>query len=274
MKLPKYLTLNKQVGETPLEVLDEFKKNNHTYAAVPMAYAGRLDPLASGKLLVLVGDECKRADKYHNLDKEYTFEVLLGFSTDSQDLLGMAEVDEVLPQVSPTSEAIQDVASRLSGKQTFAYPAFSSKTVEGKPLFSWALEDRIDEIQIPTKDVHIYKLEHVLTRTVSKQELFSYITNKIESIKPVTEHTKALGNDFRRPDIRATYAEIQHHIKENQKFYILEFTCICSSGTYMRTLAHKIARELGYKGLASAIHRTNMGSYSKMGPFSFWSQKY
>lgn len=274
MKLPKFLMLNKEIGETPLEVLETFKKENHLYAAVRMSYAGRLDPLASGQLLVLVGEECKKQQKYIGLDKEYEFEVLVGMKTDTQDVLGVAEFGEVQPAAAPDEQQIKQAVSKLSGKRTISYPAFSSKTVSGKPLFKWALEGRLDEIELPTKDIQIFSLNYVDSKKVSSKELFTQISDKIESIKPVTEHQKALGNDFRRPEIRVRYTELAEQVEEGQDFYILKFRCICTSGTYMRTLAQDLAEELGYYGLAFSIHRTKMGRHMKLGPFGFWFKKF
>ena len=272
MKLPKYLILNKEIGETPLEVLDAFKAANHRYAAVPMSYAGRLDPLASGKLLVLVGEECKKQNKYMGLDKEYVFEVLLGMSTDTGDVLGMGELGDPLPVAAPLDKQINDAVKKLTGKRTIPYPPFSSKTVKGQPLFKYALEGTIDTIEIPTKDVEIFSIQHIGTQTLDNKDLFFQISQKIESIKPVTEHTKALGNDFRRPEIRVRYEELKSASEENKQFYILKFRAVCSSGTYMRTLAQDIARELGSVGLAFSIHRTKVGRFKTIGPISLWSK--
>jgi len=47
------LLLNKKEGETPLEALQAFRSKNKKYKGVKMTYAGRLDPMASGLLLVL-----------------------------------------------------------------------------------------------------------------------------------------------------------------------------------------------------------------------------
>ena len=273
-RLPNYLILNKEIGETPLEVLDEFKKNNHRYAAVPMAYAGRLDPLASGTLLILVGEECKKQKKYMGMDKEYEFEVLLGLETDTFDVLGIASKKDSMPESEPTSARLEAVLATLRGKQSFPYPAFSSKTVKGKSLFLWALEGKINEIEIPAKDVNVFELEHVSTKTINADNLFAEMSDKIESIKPVTQHTKALGNDFRRPEIRKRYAELREATSSDQDFYILKFRCVCSSGTYMRTLAHMIGGALGYSSLAYSIHRTKVGSFKKFGPIKFWSKQY
>ena len=48
--------LHKQLGETPNQRVMRFKVENPDYSSVSMTYAGRLDPLAEGLLLVLSGD--------------------------------------------------------------------------------------------------------------------------------------------------------------------------------------------------------------------------
>ena len=86
--MKKIILLNKKEGETPLERLELFRVKNKIYKNVKMTYAGRLDPMASGLLLILAGDETKNKEKYLILEKEYEFEVLFGFSTDTYDILG------------------------------------------------------------------------------------------------------------------------------------------------------------------------------------------
>jgi len=60
----KILKLYKNRGETPLECLNRFKSDNPEYKDEKMTYAGRLDPLAEGLLLILVGDECKNKPRH------------------------------------------------------------------------------------------------------------------------------------------------------------------------------------------------------------------
>ncbi len=76
---------------TPLELVDRFRERNLKYGGKKMSYPGRLDPMAEGVLLVLVGDENKKMDNYMKLDKEYVAEILIGLSTDSLDLLGVVD---------------------------------------------------------------------------------------------------------------------------------------------------------------------------------------
>ncbi|MCA9363758.1 hypothetical protein KC727_00880, partial [Candidatus Kaiserbacteria bacterium] len=87
--MQRYATIEKRIGETPLEAAERLRVTLGLSADIPLAYAGRLDPMASGKLLVLIGDECKKQEQYHTLDKEYTFEVLFGVRSDTADVLGI-----------------------------------------------------------------------------------------------------------------------------------------------------------------------------------------
>ena len=59
----KIILLNKKEGETPLEALEKFRLTNKKYKDVKMTYAGRLDPMATGLLLVLAGEETKNKEK-------------------------------------------------------------------------------------------------------------------------------------------------------------------------------------------------------------------
>ena len=251
----KKVTLNKKIGETPLEVIEKYKKKHPKYKNVKMAYAGRLDPMAEGKLLIIIGEECKNLKQYLNLDKEYVFEVLLGFKSDSQDVLGLAEARP--SGALPNKKDIKEALKKFTGHITLPYPIFSSKTVQGKQLFLWTLENRLNEIEIPTREVNVHKFKYLGQKKIKKEKLQKEIFKKINSIKEVTEESKLLGADFRRGEIRARWNELFAEVKSDQeKYQILKFKCQCSSGTYMRVLAEKISEELGEYGLAYSIKRT------------------
>ena len=49
--------VNKRAGQTPLDCINELKKNESNLLYLPLTYAGRLDPLAEGVLVILIGDE-------------------------------------------------------------------------------------------------------------------------------------------------------------------------------------------------------------------------
>ncbi len=257
--LPTYILLEKKVGETPLESLENWRKENQIEKDLSLAYAGRLDPLASGLLLVLIGEECKNQTNYHNLDKEYEFEVLFDVFSDSGDVLGLIEKTS---KNSTDLNLIKNNYTSLIGKIKFPYPIFSSKTVKGKPLHTWAVEGRLHEITVPEREAEIYQLEFISSEKMIGEEVYRKALEKINSIPPVTDLRKALGNDFRRTEVRKSWSEFLEK-NSDQDFLVVKFRCLCSSGTYMRTLADLIAKTVPTRGLAFSIHRTKVGHFNK-----------
>ncbi len=271
--MKKYVVLEKTVGQTPLECAELWRQANTEFTGVPLAYAGRLDPMASGKLLILIGDECKVQEKYHNLDKEYEFSVLFGVSSDTADVLGRLHWADTIPNI--TLSELQKISHQLVGEIELPYPHFSSKTVKGKPLHVWTLEGRLNEIEIPTKKSTIYKLKLIKLETKTRTQIYSEVSTKIESIKPVTDPSKALGNDFRRVDVRVDWKRFGQSGTLGDPFTIATFTCTASSGTYMRTLSEVIAKQVNATGLAYHIHRTTIGRYHPLPlGFSFWRKRF
>lgn len=268
--MKKYAVIEKSVGETPLQAIEKFRFKEKIGRDIPLAYAGRLDPMASGKLLVLIGSECKKQKEYHALDKKYQFDVLFGVKSDTGDILGMPMYKKT---ESISDKKITSAAKKYRGKVTFKYPVFSSKTVENKPLFLWALENRLDEIEIPTTESTIYSLTYKRSWEIEKNRLLEEITAKINSLPKVTETSKELGADFRRKDILHAWEKILTDTNTQETFHIAIFSCIASRGTYMRTLAEEIGKTLGIKSLAYSIHRKTIGKYQPLiCGIGFWKQ--
>ncbi len=269
--LPRHLSISKRLGETPLEAAERLRAVHGIPPNIPLAYAGRLDPMATGQLLILVGDECKVQERYHSLDKEYQFEVLLGISSDTHDVLGITKANT---PIKPSAREIHSVLKKLTGTITLPYPHFSSKTVKGKPLHTWTLEGRLDEIDIPTKTSKIYALKLCHIRTITTPELVRSVKEKIASIPEVTDPKKALGADFRRTDVLASWDTILKE-RRDDTYTTLSLTCTASSGTYMRTLASVIGEKLGTQALALSIHRSRIGKYIGIpGYGGFWLKIY
>jgi tRNA pseudouridine(55) synthase len=247
-KLEKVLKLDKKVGETPLECLERFRSDNPEYAKEKLTYAGRLDPLASGVLLVLVGEECKKKEKYLNLDKEYELTILFGFSTDSMDLLGMIEEQKNGALNALGNYQKKDFVDLLNKfEKTFKqkYPRFSSKTVNGKPLFEIAKEEGILDEDIPEKEVKIKKIEFQSFGFVSKKYIRDFALESIFKVK---------GN-FRQNMCWAKWEKTLENFSD-QNLPTLTIKVFCTSGTYMRSLAKAIGVEIGFPALALKIKRT------------------
>lgn len=278
----KVLIVNKKVGETPLEAIKQAKINNPELSHEPMTYAGRLDPLACGVLILLVGDECMKKDKYLALPKEYEVDVLFGFATDTYDVMG-----KVAKNTSPENELserssdlraplgqtisdssfsgfvslIQKILPKFTGRIKQHYPPYSSRTVKGKPLHEWAREGRLDEIEIPTHDVFVEKIEILKESQIIGGELLEKIKNDISKV----------SGDFRQSEILKIWEDnLGNKVRpksdsdarsEKEKYKIISLKISCGSGVYVRGIANDIGLRLGIPALALKIVRTKVGEY-------------
>ncbi|QSH39557.1 hypothetical protein JXR01_00915 [Candidatus Kaiserbacteria bacterium] len=263
--------VHKHVGETPLQAIEASRAERGIADGIPMAYAGRLDPMAEGKLLVLTGEKCKEIKKFWDLDKEYKISVVLGISSDSHDVLGRLSYS-ANPLKTIDAAEIKKAVKDFEGEYSWPYPVLSSKPVKGKPLFQWFLEDRLDEIEIPKSEGKIFNIELTNIRTATPKELKKRTLEKIHALAIVTDESKRLGRDFRRHEVIDSWNT--WYKTDAQPLQVLDITCTASSGTYMRTLAHELGERLGTGALALEINRTEVGKYAQFGPLKFWRKKY
>lgn len=241
------IIVNKKRGETPLECLERVRKEQKIDPKVPMTYAGRLDPMAEGVLIILVGEECKNKEKYLGFDKEYEVGILFGVATDTFDALGVigsVKTDDVVKN----NEKFVTFSSYV-GKHTQAYPAYSSKTVNGKQLHEYARAGELPD-EMPTKEVEIYSIEKVNEREITGKEISEQVIKDI----------KLVNGDFRQEEIIKGWEDFAKKYS-NKDFKIIKVKVRCSSGTYMRSLADRIGKEAGTGAIALLIKRISVGEY-------------
>jgi tRNA pseudouridine(55) synthase len=266
--MKRFVVLDKKIGQTPLEALTLWKVAHPEYVNVPATYAGRLDPLASGKLLVLLGNECKRKDAYTGLDKEYEVSVLLDISTDTGDTLGLPTYAQ--QSTVPAIAEIREALATEVGTRNHQYPAFSSRTVEGVPLFLHALQGTLATIERPSHAETIHAIRLVSMETVTKETLSRYVQEVLATVPRSDSPTKVIGSDFRQDEIRAAWLTLFESMP-GRNFTSIKIKVTCGSGAYMRTLAERIGQSLSTSAFAIGIHRTRIGAYRTIGPISFFS---
>lgn len=243
------LNLYKKMGETPRERLERLRTERPHYAHEVLSYAGRLDPMAEGVLLALVGSANKRRDAYLDLDKEYVLDIMFGFATDTYDILG--RVMDTGDAADITRDAVRKGLNEFRGHISQQYPPYSSKTVEGKSLFQWARANALSSIVMPSRQVHIYDITIEGMYKVSEPDLLAYIESNVSRVE----------GDFRQEDI--LYAWKRHLKKEGDRSFPCATVRIgCSSGTYVRSVAHGLGEQLGVPALALHILRTRVGEYT------------
>ena len=243
------VNLYKELGETPLERLERLRTQKPHFEHEILSYAGRLDPMAEGVMLCLVGSANSRRDEYLNMNKEYTLDVLFGFATDTYDILGKVRDSGAVDSLTPST--IKRAINEFRGKQAQEYPPYSSKTVEGKALFEWAREGLLDTIVVPSRSVNVYDIEITRLYKVKESQLLSYIESSVSKVT----------GDFRQEEVLRIW---KRHLMEKgtREFPAATITLACSSGTYARSIAHGLGAELGVPALALHILRTKVGDYT------------
>lgn len=252
--MKRRVVLWKKAGETPLAAVTRWKAAHPAYEGVPAAYAGRLDPMAEGKLLVLFGGECRRQAEYRRLDKEYEVEVLLGVGSDTGDALGIVRASA--EEARPDAAAVRRALAEEEGARMRPYPAYSSKPVGGKPLFMHALEGNLGNIEIPEHEERIHRIRLLGMSELSAEALRARVGAFLANAPKSDEPSKALGADFRIGAVRASWDEA---LAEPRRHVVLRIRVACGSGTYMRSLAGRIGETLGTAALALSITRTRIG---------------
>ncbi len=242
------LNLYKRLGETPRERLERLRLQKPQYQYEVLSYAGRLDPMAEGVLLCLVGAENSRHEAWLDLPKEYTLDILFGFSTDTYDILG--KVMRAGGEEKVTRTAVEKGLNEFRGMVSQEYPPFSSKTVEGKSLFQWARENALGSFALPRKTVTIYSIELTGMYKVKEPRLLSYIEESVAKVQ----------GDFRQDETMRIWHRNLRAAGERE-FPCASVTISCSSGTYARSIANGLGEQLGVPALALHILRTKVGEY-------------
>lgn len=246
----KVLNIYKPIGLTPFQLIQNLRLLKSEYKYIKIGFAGRLDPLAHGVMLLMVGDETKNRNKYLGLSKEYEFEVLYGLSSDTYDVMGILQSKLINKNPDNLQEQIKTYIKDKIGKNIQFYPPFSSKTVNGKPLFELAKKDKLKNIEIPSREIEIYKFEFLKFKKVEIGQIEKLVTTNINLVK----------GDFRQKEIIAKWNQF---FKKNSSkiFSIAKFRIHCSSGTYVRSLANEMGNIFNSGGIAISICRTRVGRY-------------
>jgi len=224
----------KKLGETPLQALKNFRKKMSFDASIKMTYSGRLDPLAEGYLYILSHEAVHLKDLYNQKNKKYTVEVLMGFRTDTHDLLGLITdgLDKGRQSYRNSEDLdtgaiyvqIQKYLDLHIGKISQQYPAYSSKPVQGRPLFQWAREGKLDEIDIPKHDVIVQK--NLLYQDIVAKEgirLLSDIKEKISLVQGDFRQQQILAKWETEIDVKSFYVIFKIELETGPGFYVRQY---------------------------------------------------
>jgi tRNA U55 pseudouridine synthase TruB len=200
----------KFIGETMNEVLDRFKLEYPN--AVKVSYAGRLDPLAFGTVIILTDEDTLTQNNYCNFDKEYKFKLIHGIQTDTYDILGL---------ITNESKEDNELVIPDVGSYDMYYPPYSSYKIKNKPLWYYTI-NKIAIDKKPMKKIKLIKLEKTNKIMYTGEELLAIIQEKINTVKKQT---------FRQIETLELYTK---SIVLDKQYVVSEFDIALSSGGFVR----------------------------------------
>ena len=238
--------INKPVGQTPLDALKALRKKMRIAPSAKLTYAGRLDPMASGVLLILKDASQDEREKMLALEKTYETKILFGISTDSWDLLGLPKKGKTLHL--PKAVIIKNL-KQYQLISPLPVPFYSSVPYRGKPLFEWARAGKITEKALPLRQMTIKNIKLMGMAKIPAKKLLKTIESSIGKIK----------GDFRQVKILKAWQKLL--LTKRDEFQIAKLKISCGSGAYIRSIAHNLGKKLKTGALVFGLKRLEVGEY-------------
>lgn len=146
------LAIYKEKGYTSRDVVNVLGKELGTKK---VGHTGTLDPMATGVLVVCVGQGLKLVELLTDHDKEYIAKIRLGIETDTLDITGNVLKEENVREYS--KEEVEEVLKKFVGEIKQMVPKYAAIKVNGKKLYEYARNG--EEVELPVRDVMIYDLK-------------------------------------------------------------------------------------------------------------------
>lgn len=153
------LLIDKPSGWTSFDVVAKVRgvmKQQTGQKKPKVGHTGTLDPLATGLLVLTLGNYCKRAQEFSKLDKVYEVTMKLGETSTTGDEEGQKTAGSAYE---PTSEEITNALATFTGEIMQTPPAFSAIKIDGKRAYALARAGKV--VRLEPRKVTIYDIADV-----------------------------------------------------------------------------------------------------------------
>ena len=208
-----------------------------------VGHAGTLDPLATGVLLVCIGNACKRAMEFQAGDKEYVAGVCFGATTPSYDM--EKDIDRTFPIDKVSKESVQSVLPAFLGEQDQVAPLFSAKQVDGRRAYDLARRMLAEGKPLDEAADELLQVNHICIHYI---ELESYGSSTGLAAAPASEGTGGASS-------RINVASLPDGLP------VATVRVSCSKGTYIRALARDMGERLDSGAFLCSLRRSACGAF-------------
>jgi len=149
------LLVDKPEGPTSHDIVEMVRYN---LGVRRVGHMGTLDPLATGLLIVGVGEATKLAPFLSDLDKVYECTARLGGRSTTYDAMGT--IEEVAgADVLPSADEIERTLADFRGEIEQLPPPFSAVKVRGRPMYDYARKG--EAVERRPRRVRVHQIEIV-----------------------------------------------------------------------------------------------------------------
>ena len=145
------LVVDKPAGPTSFDIVRKIKRLSRTRK---VGHTGTLDPMATGVLALCLGRATKLVPFLQAGEKEYTGRMILGVSTDTEDITGRILEEKAVKDLRP--ETVHHVAGEFVGLIEQVPPAYSALKFNGRPAYKLARSG--EKVPVRPRMVAVYEL--------------------------------------------------------------------------------------------------------------------
>lgn len=145
--------VDKPQGWTSQDVTARLRR---VYATRRIGHGGTLDPMATGVLPVFVGRATRGVEFFEHAEKTYDTVLLLGRTTDTQDVTGTVLAEKPV-HLSPAD--MERVLPRFRGDILQVPPMYSALKVNGKKLYELARKGQ--EVERQPRPITVFELTNL-----------------------------------------------------------------------------------------------------------------
>ena len=263
-----------------------------------VGHAGTLDPLATGVLLVCIGNATKRSEQLQAHDKEYIAGISFGATTPSYDL--EKDIDRRFPTEKVSESSVRETLKGFLGEQEQVAPLFSAKSVDGVRAYELArrLYRKQRSASYKAEALHAdpnnaENISDASKQNASKQDASGSTEEQSQSVFDAhaadlirTSHIRIDklellnfspdGTPAHAPSMSPDYSgmneqEIARAKEKDSRINIVDITPLhlplaevrisCTKGTYIRAFSRDLGEALDSGAFLSYLIRSRSGDY-------------
>ena len=204
------LLVDKPAGWTSFDVVAKIRSQiraqyrargeRPTKRQLRVGHTGTLDPFATGLLIILLGDACKRSDEFLKLDKVYEATITLGATSTTGDPEGeIVAFAATLPE--PSLDEVVKTLGDFTGEITQIPPSYSAIKIGGERAYKLARAGKT--VDMPSRQVTIYSLD-LIDYTYPELRIRAHVSSGTYIRTLAEDIGRALGTGAYCSDLRRT----------------------------------------------------------------------